>query len=127
MATDFALCLPTRPGTLLRVAEALGHAGINIDGACGLASDDGAVVHVVVSDAELARRTLLNAGVEICGEQPVSVLAVENRPGGAAALLRHVADAGVSLTLLYTTLDGRLVLGSDEPARLHDALAAATR
>ena len=124
MATDFALCLPTRPGTLLRVAQALGRAGVNIDGACGVESGDAAVLHVIVSDAELARRTLLNAGVEICGEQPVSVLAVENRPGSAAALLRHVADAGVNVNLLYTTLDGRVVLGSDEPARLRDALAA---
>ncbi len=124
MATDFALCLPTRPGTLLRVAEALGRAGVNIDGACGFESGEGAVLHVVVSDAELARRTLLNADVEICGEQAVAVLTVENRPGSAAALLRHVADAGISLNLLYTTLDGRVVLGSDEPARLRDALVA---
>ncbi len=124
MATDFALCLPTRPGTLVQVAEALGHAGINIDGACGVESGDAAVLHVIVSDAELARRTLLNAGVEICGETSVSILDVENRPGSAASVLRRVADAGVNLELLYTTLDGRLVLGSDEPARLRDALAA---
>ncbi len=127
MATDFALCLPTRPGTLLRVAEALGRAGINIDGACGLESGDAAVLHVIVSDAELARRTLINVGVEICGERSVSVLEVENRPGSAAAVLRHVADAGVNVDLLYTTLDGRLVLGSDEPARLRDALTATAR
>jgi hypothetical protein len=125
MAVDFALCLPTRPGTLLRVAEALGRAGINIDGACGLETAGEGILHVVVSDAELARRTLLNADVEICGEQTVSVLSLENRPGSAAAVLRRVADAGVSVNLLYTTIDGRLVLGSDEPARLRDALAAA--
>ena len=125
MAVDFALCLPTRPGTLLRVAEALGRAGINIDGACGLETAGEGILHVVVSDAELARRTLLNADVEICGEQTVSVLSLENRPGSAAAVLRRVADAGVSVNLLYTTIDGRLVLGSDESARLRDALAAA--
>lgn len=124
MATDLALCLPTRPGTLLQVAEALGHAGVNIDGACGLESGDSAVLHIIVSNAELARRILLNADVEICGDQQVLVLEVENRPGSAAAVLRRVADAGVSVNLIYTTLDGRLVLGSDEPRRLHDALAA---
>lgn len=123
MATDLALCLPSRPGTLLRVAEALGHAGVNIDGACGLETAGEGILHVVVSDAELARRTLLNAGVEICAEQTVTVLALENRPGSAAAVLRRVADAGVSVNLLYTTVDGRLVLGSDEPGRLRDALA----
>jgi hypothetical protein len=124
MATDFALCLPTRPGTLLRVTEALGRAGVNIDGACGLETGGEGVLHVIVSDAEAARRTLLNTGVEICGEQTVSVLEVENRPGSAAALLRRVADAGVNVNLLYTTLDGRVVLGSDEPGRLREALAA---
>jgi hypothetical protein len=123
MTTDFALCLPSRPGTLLQVAEALGRAGVNIDGAFGVETAGQGVLHVVVSDAELARRTLLNASVEICAEQTVTVLELENRPGSGAAVLRRVADAGVGVNLLYTTLDGRLVLGSDEPARLRDALA----
>ena len=47
---------------------------------------------------------------------------VENRPGAGAALLRRVTDAGVSLDLMYTTLDGRLVLGSEDLAGLRAAI-----
>ena len=125
MAIDLGVRLPTRPGSLVRVAEALGRAGINIDGACGLEAGGEGLLHVLVENGELARRTLLNAGIEITSESQVVVLELENRPGTGAAVLRRVADAGVNVDLLYTTLDGRLVLGSDDPARLRRALAEA--
>jgi hypothetical protein len=35
MATDLTIILEDRPGTLVDVGEALGKAGINIDGMCG--------------------------------------------------------------------------------------------
>jgi hypothetical protein len=125
MAIDLGVRLPTRPGSLVLVAEALGRAGINIDGACGLEAGGEGVLHVLVVNGELARRTLLNAGIEITSESQVVVLELENRPGTGGAILRRVADAGVNVDLLYTTLDGRLVLGSDDPARLRRALAEA--
>ncbi len=125
MAIDLRVRLPNRPGTLLLVADALGRGGLNIEAACGYETGDAGVLHLLVVDAERGRRTLLNAGVEIESEQPVVVVDVQNRPGGGAAVLRLVADAGANINLLYTTLDGRLVLGSDDPPRLRTALAAA--
>jgi hypothetical protein len=125
MAIDLGVRLPTRPGSLVLVAEALGRAGVNIDGACGLEACGEGLLHVLVENGELARRTLLNADIEIASESQVVVLELENRPGTGAAILRRVADAGVNVDLLYTTLDGRLVLGSDDPARLRAALAEA--
>ncbi|HEY5629142.1 MAG TPA: hypothetical protein VIR16_06495 [Candidatus Limnocylindrales bacterium] len=125
MAIDLQVRVPNRPGTLLQVADALGRGGVNIEGACGYEVGEEGLLHVLVVDAERGRRTLLNAGVEIEAERQVVVVDVQNRPGGGAALLRLVADAGVNIDLLYTTLDGRLVLGSDEHARLRTALAAA--
>lgn len=123
MPIDLRVCCPNRPGTLLQATEALGHAGVNIDGACGYEAGETGILHVLVADAELARRTLLNAGIEIEAEQQVLVVEVENRPGAGAALFRRIADAGVALDLIYTTLDGRVVLGSRELAKLRAALA----
>ncbi len=125
MAIDLAVRVPNRPGTLLQIADALGRGGVNIEAACGYETAETGVVHLLVVDAELGRRTLLNAGVEIDAERQVVVVDVQNRPGGGAAVLRLVAEAGVNVDLLYTTLDGRLVLGSDDPARLRSALATA--
>jgi hypothetical protein len=115
VAIDLTVGLLNQPGTLLRASDALGRAGVNIDGACGFVSEGQGVYHVLVADTEQARRALIDAGLEIQAEQRVVVTAVENRPGGAAAILRLVADAGANVDLLYLTIDGHLVLGGDVP------------
>lgn len=123
MAHDLTISLANQPGTLGEALAALGHAGVNIDGACGFASDDRGVCHVLVVDPERARRALIDAGFDILAESPAAVARVENRPGAGAALLRRVADAGVNISLVYTTVDGRVVLLGDDVAAIQRALA----
>ncbi len=122
MATDLRVSLVNRPGTLLRASDALGRAGVNIEAACGFVCEEHGVFHVLVSDAEGARRALIDAGLEILDERQVVVTSVENRPGGAAAVLRRVAEAGVNVDLLYGTVDGRLVLGGNDFPALRRAI-----
>jgi hypothetical protein len=120
MATDLTVGLANRPGTLLGASDALARAGINIEGACGYLCDERGLFHVLVDDRERARRALLDAGFVIEAERPVAVIAVENRPGSAADVLRRVAEAEANIELLYMTGDGRLVLGgADVPAIRH--------
>lgn len=123
MAHDLTISLANQPGTLADALAALGHAGVNIDGACGFASDDRGVCHVLVVDAERARRALIDAGFNILAESPAAVVPVENHPGAGAALLRQVAEAGVNISLLYTTVDGRMVMLGDDVAAIQRALA----
>jgi hypothetical protein len=111
VATDLTVGLANRPGTLAQASDALGRAGINIEGAGGYASGDQGVFDVLVEDAEGARRALIDANFEIQAERKVVIASVENRPGAAAAVLRQIADAGVNVDLLYMTVDGRLVVG----------------
>jgi hypothetical protein len=122
MPTDLTVGLINRPGTLAEASDALGRVGINIEGACGFVCGDQGVYHVLVGDAERARRALIDAGFEIREERQVVVASVENRPGGAAAVLRQVAEAGVNIDLLYVTADGRLVLGGIAVAGIKDAI-----
>lgn len=122
MATDLTVGLINRPGTLAQASDALGRAGINIDGACGFVCGGQGLYHVLVEDAEGARRALIDAGFEIQEERQVVVAPVENRPGGAAAVLRQVAEANVNVDLLYLTADGRLVLGGIAVAGIQGAL-----
>ncbi len=122
MATDLTVGLVNRPGTLLRVSDALARAGINILGACGYVCEGQGVYHVLVEEAERARRALLDAGFEIHAERPVVVTPVEDRPGSAAEVLRRVAEAGANIDLLYVTADGRLVLGGDDRPAIRRAL-----
>ena len=114
MVTDLAVRLLNQPGTLLRASEALGRAGINIEGACGYVCDGQGVFHVLVEDAERARRALIDAGLEVQTERRVVTTSVENKPGSAAVVLARVAAATLNIDLLYMTHDGRLVLGGDD-------------
>ena len=122
MATDLTVALVNVPGTLLRASDALGRAGVNIEGACGYECDGQGDFHVLVEDAEQARRALMDAGLEILAERQVIVTLVENEPGSAAGVLRRIAEAKVNIDLLYVTVDGRLVLGGDDIPGIRRAL-----
>lgn len=123
MATDLTIALVDQPGSLAKASDALGRAGVNIDGACGYVCETQGAYHVLVQDLEGGRRALMNGGFTIEDERRVVATPVENRPGAAAALLRKVADAGVNVDLLYMTLDGRLVLGGTDISGIERALA----
>ena len=122
MPTDLTIGLLDRPGTLARASDALGRAGINIEGAAGYVCGGQGTYHVLVSETERARRALIDAGFEIQAERQVAVSPIEDRPGAAAALLRRVADAGVNVDLMYLAVDGRLVLGGEDVAGIRAAL-----
>lgn len=122
MTTDLTIGLAHRPGTLAAACEALGTAGINIEAAAGLVVGDRPELHVLVADAERASRALIDAGFDILGRRQVLATPIENAPGAAARLLRRVADAGADLDLVYTTLDGRVVLGSPDLVALRAAI-----
>jgi hypothetical protein len=114
MATDLMVSLLNEPGSLLRASDALGRAGINIQGACGYLCDGRGTFHVLVDDAERARRALIDAGLEVQDEREVVTIEVEDRPGSAAAVLRRVANANLNIDLLYVTADGRIVLAGHD-------------
>lgn len=121
MAADLTIILEDRPGVLAGMGEAMGKAGINIDGICGIPCGGEGVIHILVEDASGARRILEEIGVEIREERPVLVLEVEDRPGMLGEITRLIANAGVNINLCYLATNNRLVLGVDD---LEKALAA---
>lgn len=123
METDLTVCLANRPGSMATACATLGHAGLNIDGACGFVRDGRGEFHILVADAVRAERALIDAGFEVRAERQVAVVPVVNEPGAAAALLRRIADAGLNVDMLYATMDGRIVLGGDDPHAIDEALA----
>jgi len=114
--------LVNRPGTLADAAEALGRAGINIEGGCGFPASGEGVLHVLVEDALGARRAIEQAGLEVREERDVVILdRLPDQPGTLGAALRRIADAGVNVDLLYSAADGRVVLGGADIAGLRRA------
>lgn len=121
MAKDLTVILEDRPGTLAGMGEALGKAGINIEGCCGFRSEGKGVIHILVEDVVAARRELQQAGLEVRGEREVLVLEVEDRPGALGDVTRRIAKAGANVDLIYLAANTRLVIGADD---LHKARAA---
>jgi hypothetical protein len=83
MATDLSVSLADEPGGLAKVAEALGAAGVNIEGIAGLGGGGTGHVHLLVEDAGGARAALQGAGFTVDGERDAVVVDVsgEDRPG----------------------------------------------
>jgi hypothetical protein len=114
MAKNLTIALEDRPGVLAELGEALGSAGINIEGFCGYASGARGIVHLLVDDAAAARGALEGTGIEVQDERDVVVVDVEDRPGALGVIARRISNAGVSLNLAYLGTDTRLVLGADD-------------
>ncbi len=114
MPTDLTVILEDRPGTLAQMGEALGRAGVNIDGMCGFPCEGSGVLHILVEDAAAARSALQGAGLEVSAEREVLLLEAEDRPGSLGEVARKFADAGVNLDLIYKATQTRLVLGADD-------------
>ena len=110
---DLKVVLENRPGSLADMGEALGNAGVNIEGMCGPCEGDG-IVHVLVDDAAAARAALGGAGIKVQGEQDVIVVPVPDHPGVLGAICRRLGDAGVNIDFFYAATETRVVLGVDD-------------
>jgi hypothetical protein len=122
MATDLTVQLEDRPGTLAELGEALGGAGVNVDGFCALTSGGRGEIHVLVEDGSAARQALEGAGMQVAGEQEVLVVDAQDRPGELGRIARAIADAGVNITLAYVAAGTKVVIGADDVDKARGAV-----
>jgi hypothetical protein len=126
---DLTIELDEKVGSVATAAEALGKAGVNIEGICGFVVGGKGVGHVLVEDAGKARQALQTAGARVTGEQDALVLDIEDKPGALGKLTRKIADAGVNLSAVYLATKTRVVIGAQdiEKARAAAGEGAASR
>jgi hypothetical protein len=125
MAKDLTVSLEDRPGTLADLGEALGKAGINIEGICGLGVEGRGIIHVLVEDAVKARQALEGAGIKVEGEaDPIvtEVAASADKPGELGRMARAIANAGVNVQAMYLATHDRGVLVTTDNAKARQAL-----
>ena len=120
MSTNLTVLLPDRPGAIAEVGEALGAAGVNIEGISAFVVNGQAFGHLLVDDGVMARRAL-DGIADVAAEGLALVVEVEDRPGAFGRLTRQVASRGVNLKFIYLATNTRVVLGADD---LDGALAA---
>jgi hypothetical protein len=125
MAKDLLVTMEDHPGMLADMGEALGNAGINLEGLAGFAVEGRGIVHILVEDAGAARSALESAGIKVEGESDVLVMDMTGdaaTPGAMGRAARRVADAGVNLTFGYMATGNRAVIGADDIAKAKAAL-----
>jgi len=122
MSKDLTVILEDRPGSLAKVGEALGKAGMNIEGICGMTVEGKGVIHVLVQDAVKARRALEANQIQVSGELEVLVIEVEDRPAVLGNIARRLANAGVNIQLAYLATSTRLVVGVDDLDKARSAI-----
>jgi hypothetical protein len=116
MASDLTVTLEDRPGALADMGDALGRAGVNIDGVAGATGSGSPQIHILVEDAEAARAALTEAGIEVGPARDVVKMGFEDRPGELGEIGRRIADTGTNIEVVYISCDGQLVLATSNNA-----------
>lgn len=115
MPKDLTIVLKDRPGELARLGEAMGSAGVPIEGLAAFTGEGNGIIHVLVEDATTARGALEEAGMGVADEREVLVIDVVDRPGSLGELARDLGESGVNIELAYTTFGGvRVVVATDD-------------
>lgn len=122
MATDFTITMEDRPGSLAKLGETMGKAGINIEGACAVTGGGKGEIHILVPDAAAARSALKAAGITVSSEREVLVVDAKDRPGELGRISRKLADAGVNIQLFYISTGMKFVFAVDDPKKAKAAV-----
>jgi hypothetical protein len=115
---DLTIALENRPGALAAMGEALGRAGVSVEGGGAWVVDGRGVAHFLFEDVAAARRALEAAGIQVLDEREVLVQRLKQAvPGQLGLLARRMAEAGVNIEVLYSDHDHQLILVVDDLAR----------
>jgi hypothetical protein len=115
---DLAIALENRPGALAQMGEALGRAGVSIEGGGAWVVGSQGIAHFLFHDGTAARRALESAGIRVLDEREVLVQRLKQAvPGQLGLLTRLMAEAGVNIEVLYSDHDHQLILVVDDLAR----------
>jgi hypothetical protein len=125
---DLTIALENRPGALAEMGDALGRAGVSIEGGGAFVVNGKGVAHFLFEDGAAARRALDAAGIQVLEEREVLVQRLnQTEPGQLGKISRRMADAGVNIEVLYSDHDHQLILVVDDIAKGREVSKAWTR
>ena len=115
---DLTIALDNRPGALAEMGEALGRAGVSVEGGGAFIVDGIGVAHFLFVDGGAARRALEAAGIRVLAEREVLVQRLkQDEPGQLGKLSRRMAEAGVNIEVIYSDHEHQLILVVDDLAK----------
>jgi hypothetical protein len=112
---DLTIALDNRPGALADMGEALGRAGVSIEGGGAFVVEGKGVGHFLFHDGTAARRALEAVGITVLAEREVVVQRLrQDEPGQLGKICHRMADAGVNIEVLYSDHEHQLILVVDD-------------
>ena len=115
---DLEIVLENRTGALADMVEALGHAGVSVEGGGAWVVGGKGVAHFLFEDGAAARQALEAAGIQVLEEREVLVQRLkQDVPGQLGMLTRRMAEAGVNIEVLYSDHSHQLILVVDNLVR----------
>jgi len=112
---DLTILLANQPGALAEMGDALGRAGVSIEGGGAFVVNGEAVAHFLFEDGAAARSALEAAGIRVLEERDVLVQRLNQaEPGQLGKITRRMAEAGVNIEVLYSDHDHQLILVVDD-------------
>jgi hypothetical protein len=112
---DVAIALENRPGALAEMGDALGRAGVSIEGGGAFIVSGQGVAHFLFEDGAVAREALEGAGMRVVEVREVLVQRLnQGEAGQLGKLTRRMAEAGVNIEVLYSDHDHQLILVVDD-------------
>jgi hypothetical protein len=125
---DLAIALANRPGALAEMGEALGRAGVSVEGGGAWVVGGEGVAHFLFVDGASARGALEAAGIKVLAEREVLVQRLkQDVPGQLGLLTRRMAEASVNIEVLYSDHEHQLILVVDDLARGREVSETWTR
>ncbi len=122
---DLALRYADRPGELAKFGEAMGRAGVSIEGGGVFTIAGEARAHFLFKDGASAKAAAEGAGLEVIALRKVLVRKLhQGRPGQLGAIARALADAGVNIETQYSDHHNQLILVVDDIEAATRATAA---
>jgi len=111
---DVSIRLAGQPGSLARFGEALGAAGVSLEGGGVFTVDGVGYAHFLVEDGDAARVALERAALSPATVRLVLIRRLkQDVPGQLGAIARALADAGVNIETQYSDHANRLILVVD--------------
>ena len=115
---DLTIRLENRHGALAEMGEALGKAGVSIEGGGAFLVDGNAIAHFLFEDGTAARQALESAGIEVIDDREVLIQRLnQDEPGQLGKIARLMADSGVNIEVIYSDHSNQLILVVDDPVR----------
>jgi len=122
---DIHLEFENRPGELARFGDAMGTAGVSLEGGGVFTAGESAHAHFLVEDGDRARAAAEAAGLKVVAVRAVLIRRLkQDQPGQLGAIAAALRDAGVSIETQYSDHSNQLILIVDQPGKAMQATAA---